>query len=163
MATLGTFSGSSGWWLCCLLFMVAIHPHKNVLRFEPNYPQRNPNTSRTISIAGTIPQNLQIKFLAYYAASQSYESCYRSMPLTPGFPLHLVESPDVVRLGSAYKISVTVDKYLPGECGWSLDFVGYQLLDEGRDIVEERFERGGRNNRIFFSTRQPTFGRYFAQ
>ena len=124
-------------------FMVAIHPHKNVLRFEPNYPQRNPNPSRTISIAGAIPQNLHIKFLAYYAASQRNESCIRSMPLTSGFPLHLVEPLDDVRTASTYKVSVTVDKYEPGECGWTLDFVGYQLLDEDRDIVEDGFERGG--------------------
>jgi hypothetical protein len=57
-------------------YMVAIHPHRNVMRFEPNYPERNSNPSRTISIAGTIPQNLQIKFLAHYNASriQGYES-----------------------------------------------------------------------------------------
>jgi hypothetical protein len=126
-------------------FMAAIHPHWNVLRFEPNYPTRNPNPSRVVSIAGSIPSNLQIKFLAYYAASriQGYESCYRSMPLGPTFPLHVVEPLDAVRTTSTYEISVTVDKYQPGECGWTLDFVGYQLLDVDRDVVEEGFEKGG--------------------
>jgi hypothetical protein len=40
----------------------------NVMRFEPNYPKRNPNPLRVVSIPGSIPQNLQIKFLARYAA-----------------------------------------------------------------------------------------------
>jgi hypothetical protein len=125
-------------------FMAAIRPHKNVMRFEPNYPKRNPNPVRTVSIAGTIPPGLQIKFLARYAASRGDDSCNRSMPLTPGFPLHLVEPLDDVRAGSAYRFSVTVDKYQPGACSWTLEFVGYQLLDKDPVLDrEEGFETGG--------------------
>ena len=125
-------------------FMGAIHPHKNILRFEPHYPERNPKPIRTVSITGAIPQNLQIKFLARYAATQGNEACNRNMPLGPGFPLHLVEPLDDVRDGANYKISVTVDKYQPGECGWALVFVGYQLLDKDPILDrEEGFETGG--------------------
>jgi hypothetical protein len=127
-------------------FMVTIHPHKNVLRFEPNYPQRNPNPARVVSITGTIPPDLQIKFLAHYGASriEGHESCYRNIALGPTFPLHLVEPLDDVRTASAFKISVSVDKYQPGKCGWTLDFVGYQLLDKDPAVDrDEGFETGG--------------------
>jgi hypothetical protein len=131
--------------IAACFFMVAIHPHKNVLRLERNYPQRNSNPTHVVSINGTIPSDLQIKFLAHYGASrvEGHESCYRNMALGPTFPLYLVEPLDEVRTASTYTVSVTVDKYQTGECGWSLDFVGYQLLDEDRDVVEDGLERGG--------------------
>jgi hypothetical protein len=135
------------------VFMAAVHPHKNVMRFEPNYPQRNPSPSRVVSIGGTIPQKFEIKFLAYYVASriEGHESCYRNMPLGPTFPLHLVEPLDEVRVASDYKISVIVDKYQPGECGWTLDGVGYQLLDKDPVLNrEEGFETGGERI-VYFS------------
>jgi hypothetical protein len=126
-------------------FAACDNPHKNVMQFEPNYPRRNPNPSRTVSISGRIPQNLQIKFFAYYAASRilGYDACYRGT-VGPTIPLHLAEPLDAERDASSYRLLVTVDKYQPGECGWVLDAVGYQLLDKDPVLDrEEGFETGG--------------------
>jgi hypothetical protein len=117
------------------VWMAAVHPKKDVLPFEQNHPQFSSHPMRTLVVAGTLPENLQIQFLAYYATSNpplgkaGYASCYRSIPLGPTIPLHVSESLQSVRHGSHHEFSVLVDKYEPGYCGWGLAGVTYRVLN----------------------------------
>lgn len=129
------------------VFMTTVHPKNDVLPFESNYPHLNPHPGRKLIIQGTMPENVPIEFLAYYAASlpnlrapipwqpedRKYESCYRSIPLGPTISLHRSEILKVVRRGSRYEVSVVVDKYEPGHCRWSLDAVTYRILNSHDD------------------------------
>jgi hypothetical protein len=121
------------------IFMAAVHPHNNVLSFEPNYPSINPAPTRIVTIEGSIAENVSIQLLTYYSTSHpvageiGYEWCYRNIPLGRSIGLHLAERLEIRRDGARYKVSVVVDKYLPGDCGWSLKSVDYQLLDRSSD------------------------------
>jgi hypothetical protein len=115
--------------------MATVHPKKDVLPFEQHYPQLSPHPTRTLVVKGTLPANLPIQFLAYYSTSNpspdktERESCHRSIPLGPTIPLHVSESLNAVRHGSDYEVSVLVDKYQLGDCGWSLTAVTYRVLN----------------------------------
>jgi hypothetical protein len=122
------------------IFMAAVHPHNNVLSFEPNYPSINPAPTRIVTIEGSMAEYISIQLLAYYATSHpasgeiGYEWCYRNIQLGPSIGLHLAEPLEIRRDVARYKVSVVVDKYLPGGCGWSLKSVDYRLLDRSSDL-----------------------------
>jgi len=118
---------------------VLLDPHSNVLPFAPNFPQRNPAPTRTITIEGRMAENVSIQILAYYATSHptlgeaGYESCYRNIPLGSSINLHIAEPLDIEHNGANYKAVVVADKFQPGECGWFLKSIDYRILDSARD------------------------------
>ena len=108
-------------------------PHEDVLRSDPNYPKLNPNPIHRVLISGTLPDTLPVRLAAYCTVlhpqdgENDYPECYR--PGIPAINLHLTEPLQLVRQGPRYETWVTVDKYLPGRCGWVLNHVGYQVLN----------------------------------
>lgn len=128
-------------------WLSTVHPKKDVLTFETNYPELNTNAHNTILIQGSLPVEIPMEFLAYYATSHplpgetDYESCYRGIPLGPSIPLHLSERLNVTRKDSHYELQALLDKYQPGKCGWHLAMVTYRLLD-GVEYKLHRFEAG---------------------
>ncbi|GHE37436.1 hypothetical protein ACFOED_03800 [Vulcaniibacterium thermophilum] len=81
----------------------------------PPPPQANPAPRHIVRIHGKAPAHLRLEWFAIYEARHWSETCRTRdtwSNLTWRVPM------EVSRNGNRYEALLSVDKFLPGECGW---------------------------------------------
>lgn len=140
----------------CLLGIVAWQAHsrtanasdsiglENVKSGDADYPAKNAHPTRTLLVRGVLPPTLQIQFLLHYTADEIFDVagkpsgyCGYQDNEEASEPFFIVEPLEIVRTGSEFHGSMTVDKYLPGRCNWHFDSIGYKVLNSTGDLTQD--------------------------
>jgi hypothetical protein len=110
--------------------------NQNVGLGDADYPVRNPSPAKMLQLTGSLPASLKIELYASFAAwpnavrrdSVDVNCEYQSTSLAT-HEYSVVEPLAISRRGDLYQVSISMDKYLPGRCGWHLRSLEYGLLN----------------------------------
>ena len=82
-------------------------------------PELNPNPQHIVRLHGTAPESLHFKLSVVYASTNREGDCWNHAAFFDGGGekqwRYVIEP---VREGESWKADLTVDRYLPGRCGW---------------------------------------------
>ena len=82
-------------------------------------PELNPNPQHIVRLHGTAPESLDFKLAVVYASTNREGDCWNHAAFFDGGGekrwRYVIEP---VREGESWNADLTVDRYLPGRCGW---------------------------------------------
>jgi hypothetical protein len=108
----------------------------NVTPGDRDYPKRNPEPKRFLSLHGTIDSSLGIKFGIGWSAGNP--DCRYALSVMEGAYAQFSagENLDYKVENSAFSLLVPIDGVLPGRCGWKFSGMGITAENSGMSIVQ---------------------------
>lgn len=85
-------------------------------------PQLNPDPKHIVRVHGRLPKHLDLSLNAEYEATRQGAGCQKQFvlgSLAGGAMRRITDSVDIHRHGEEFDATLIVDKYLPGQCGWT--------------------------------------------
>jgi len=101
-----------------------------VAKGDAEYPVED-STAHFVPLTVVMPQSLRVSFAADYAAQENLAACLR--PAGPGVrhAISLQIPLPLVTAGELQRGSVSLDRFLPGRCGWFFTGVSYWVEGGG--------------------------------
>jgi hypothetical protein len=95
----------------------------------PEPPTVNPASSRTVRIHGSIDPSLTVKVSTQYISTE--EKCRQDSNLAKGGAAVQATWVDsaVTRTGNEYETSVSLDRFVEGDCRWRPFMIAFQVTD----------------------------------
>lgn len=150
--------GGQSWYLTALVYtfgaggiagaaMQYLYSFRTSARFQEvttthmNYPTPNPQANWVLRIEGTLPAGAPVDHVeAGYATDVIHldptaSGRCRTDRSHGEFPLLHTETIDLARSGARYEVSVVVDKFQPGLCGWHLREISFATRRGGSEAI----------------------------
>jgi hypothetical protein len=99
---------------------------RNVEPGDPNYPIANPHPTQIVDLSIIDPSFIKLEVRAGYEGSEEARCSYQ-LGLGVPRPYSVAEPLPMTRSGNVLHGEVILDKYLPGDCGWSFAGVDYAV------------------------------------
>lgn len=114
-----------------------------------DYPLRNEHPVRVLTLTGTLPATLRIRFLVNYTAivpptsvpPEAINHCAFRDVANILRPFDITEPLHITRDGAHFRATVVADKYLPGPCQWHFNLVGFTVPNGVGPLAEGWFAR----------------------
>jgi hypothetical protein len=122
---------------------------ENIKSRDTDYPVLNPHATHRLTLTGILPNTLSIRFLLYYTTSArptadtagDEKPCGSMVGLDVFRPFQMTEPLRIVQRANHFRATVTVDRYLPGRCGWHLEVIGFTVPNGVGASAESGFAR----------------------
>ena len=113
------------------------------------HPVLNPHATHFLTLTGILPNTLHIEFLLNYttaaratsAAVGDEDPCGSMFGHEVFRPFDVIEPLRIARHANHFGATITLDRYLPGRCGWHLELIGFTVADGVGALAESWFAR----------------------
>jgi hypothetical protein len=117
------------------VLLLGCNRDENVKKGDPAYPEINPAPVRLLTLTAKVPATLSVDFYAAYIAGGGGKQCGWIRNFEVGRqPFTIADRLSVERNSDTLRATIAVDKYLPGNCQWSLNGITWQLAN-GDDFM----------------------------
>jgi hypothetical protein len=102
----------------------------NVGANDRDYPKVNPHPQRAVELRVSVPATLRVRFDANYSTPPYTGDCHFTVGVGAEAPFAVSMPVELHGAGEQQSAIVTIDRYLPGRCGWYFTGISYTMLDE---------------------------------